>query len=392
MLKKDVDQFRKQLKLDNPLLTIHELLNVYVVKESKEVYFHKRTSFEMLSKDEQELFIQNFRKTLMGRIDQKLFTFRFQDEGTITSQRELYDSLSLESDEWTEQMIKLVQKRIELKPYETDMVYTFIRGEYITAQQEANTYEEVEESFVNPFILCTINETKSPDNELLFDYVEKEFTYHIEVNPVINLQAPIHGFLFPSFTNGLANVNELLFTTKKAYVLDSFLIDEVLQVEEGPTAEDEKLIFSEVVKQVAGDQLNRQTLQTMYEVVHHKIVDHEENEEVKEPLTLDYRDLGDLLLQSGVQNVEQEAVKKAFQSVAQDANYEMKAENAIPRYTTKSLKIKTKIANFSLRPKDLEHVRQVQFNGKPYVMIELDESSEVDGFELIPEASLTEDK
>lgn len=390
MLKKDIDQFRKQLKLDNPLLTIHELLKVYVVKDAKEVYFHERRSFELFPREEQELFLQNFRKSLMGRVDQKLFTFRFQDEGKMVRQRELYDSLHLDSSSWTEKMVDIVTERVQLKPYENDMVFSFVRGEYITSQREADTYEEVDESFVNPFILCTINETKEPDRELLFDYVEKEFTYHVAVNPVINLQTPVHGFLFPSFSQGQANVNEVLFTTKKAYVLDSILLDDVLQVEEGPTAEDEKLIFSEVVKRVAGDQLNRQRLQTIYEVIHHKIEDYDEEEAIDGPLTLDYQDLTEVFVQSGLQQIEESKVKEALLSVTEDSQYEMKAENTIPNYTTKSLKIKTKIANFSLRPQDLDYIRQVKYNGKTYMMIELDEESAIDGFELIAEAKLKE--
>src|SRR5699024_1776094 len=179
--------------------------------------------------------------------------------------------------------------------------------------------EEAEaDAFVNPFILCTINETKMPDNELLFNYVEKEFTYYVEVNPVIDLQSPINGFLFPTFAEGQANVNHLLYTTRKAYVLDSFLIDEVLQVEESATAEDEKIIFSEVVKRVAGEQLDTRKLSYMYEEVHDRLVEHEEFGENDEVPTFDYRDVGELLVQSGVKGVEIEDVKEAFQSIVED--------------------------------------------------------------------------
>lgn len=393
MLKKDVDHFRKNLKIDNHLLTIHELLNVYVVKDAAEIYFKERGSFSLLSRDEQELFIQNFRKTLMGQIDQKLFPLRFKDTEDLRSQATLYKSLSAESDEWEASMTSFVEKMIEEKPYEADTVFTFIRGEYIASsprQTGADDEEAEADAFVNPFILCTINETKMSDNELLFDYVEREFTYHVEVNPVIDLQAPMNGFLFPTFVEGQANVNHLLYTTRKAYVLDSFFIDEVLQVEERATAEDEKNIFSEVIKRVAGEQLDTKKLSYMYEEVHDRLVEHEEFGEDDEAPTFDYRDVGELLVQSGIQGVETEDVKEAFQSIVEDPAYEVKAENAVPKFTTKSLKVKTKVANFSLRPKDLQYVRQVKIDGKLCLVIEIDDESEIDGFSLIPETTLTE--
>lgn len=395
MLKKDVDHFRKNLKLDNHLLTIHELLNVYIVKDAAEIYFKQRVSFSLLSRDEQEMFIQNFRKTLMGQIDQKLFPLRFQDSEDLTSQTTLYKSLSAESDEWEANMISFVEKMIEEKTYEADTVFTFVRGEYIASSQKQSAVHDEEaeaDAFVNPFILCTINETKMPDHELLFNYVEKEFTYHIEVNPVIDLQSPINGFLFPTFEEGQANVNHLLYTTRKAYVLDHIFIDEVLQVEERATAEDEKIIFSEVIKRVAGEQLDTKKLSYMYEEVHDRLVEHEEFGEDDEVPTFNYRDVGELLVQSGVQGVEVEDVKEAFQSIVDDPVYEVKAENAVPKFTTKSLKVKTKVANFSLRPKDLQYVRQVKIDGKLCLVIEIDEDTEIDGFSLIPETTFTEVK
>src|SRR5699024_5905530 len=307
LLKKDIDHFRKNLKIDNHLLTIHELMNVYIVKDASEIYFKQRVSFALLGKEEQELFIQNFRKTLMGQVDQKLFPLRFMDTDELTSQSVLYKGLSAESDVWEEKMVSFVEKMIEGKPYETDTVFTFIRGEYVVATKQTNhsvDEEEGTDSFVNPFILCTINETKMPENELLFDYIEKEFTYHVEVNPVIDLQSPINGFLFPTFSEGRANVNELLYTTRKAYVIDSYMLEEVLQVEEKATAEDDKVIFSEVIKRVAGEQLNTRKLSYMYEEVHDRLVEHEEFGEDEEAPTFDYRDVGELLVQSGVQGVE----------------------------------------------------------------------------------------
>ncbi|WP_090236170.1 DUF4317 family protein [Lentibacillus halodurans] len=45
-----------------------------------------------------------------------------------------------------------------------------------------------------------------------------------------------------------------------------------------------------------------------------------------------------------------------------------------------------KIAEISIRPQDVKHVRQVHFNGKRYLMIEVEENMVSEGFEMMPAA------
>lgn len=94
-------------------------------------------------------------------------------------------------------MIALVNKVLQIKQYEMDIVMTFIKGEYVKPVKRDNN--EDEESPYNTlhahtFILASINQTQEPKKELHFDYIEKVFKYHFVVDPVINLQKPIGGF------------------------------------------------------------------------------------------------------------------------------------------------------------------------------------------------------
>ena len=77
MNKKDIANIRKQFKLDNDLMKIREIFNVYVKKESGEIYHHISQPFQMLEQEAQELFLQNFKKVLTGNLDTKLFELKF---------------------------------------------------------------------------------------------------------------------------------------------------------------------------------------------------------------------------------------------------------------------------------------------------------------------------
>ncbi|WP_272030003.1 DUF4317 domain-containing protein [Oceanobacillus kimchii] len=385
MNKKDIADIKKQFKINNDLLKIKDIFNVYIMKETSEIYHHQSTPFEMLEQEQKELFLTNFKKVLTGQLDQKLFELKFQRDVENSSQLILHQGmLTNDTDEWKAYMLQLVEKMLKDKQYEMDIVVTFIHGEYLKPSKRSNA--ETEESnrdmvYSNPFILCSINKTLDPKKELLFDYVEKEFKYHFVVDPVINLKSPVGGFLFPSFTDSAANINRVLYSASKPYELDYHFIEEVLNAEEAMTAEDDKIVFEEIVKDVAGDQINTSTLANVYDEIHRVV---EENEEPDAP-KLDYRDVEKVLTSSGVQDVDPEKVESAFKKVIDDEKYELKATSIVPKYTSKSIKIKTKVADISVCPQDLRYVRQMHLDGKLCLMIEVEENTVIEGFEMIPE-------
>ncbi|RXI96290.1 DUF4317 family protein [Anaerobacillus alkaliphilus] len=385
MNKKDIAHIRKQFKANNDLLKIQDIFTVYIMKESSEIYHHQSQPFEMLEEEQKELFFNNFKKILGGQLDEKLFELRFQKNVDNNSQLILHQGLlSGDVEDWKDQMLRIVGKILSSKQYEMDIVITFIRGNYYKPTKRNN--EQAEESdrdavYTHPFILCSINSTQEPKKELLFDYVIKEFKYNIVVDPIINLNAPIGGFLFPCFTDNSADVNHILYSAGKANELDHQFIEEVLNGEETMTAKDDKFIFEEIVKEVTGNQLNTATLSNVYEEINRVIEENEEDEAPK----LDVKDVERVLKQSGIENIHTEQIESAFQKVIDDEKYEIKASNIVPKYTSKSIKIETKVANVSISPQDLRYIRQIHFEGKRYLMIEVVEDTIIDGFKMIPE-------
>ncbi|GAA0339860.1 DUF4317 domain-containing protein [Bacillus carboniphilus] len=387
MNKKDVSAIRRQFKLDNDKMTIKDIFNVYVRKESSEIYHQELQPFPMLEREHQELFMSNFKKVLTGQMDSKLFELRFQQEAAENhSQLVLHTGLQAsEVEDWEEQMLLLVEKMFHDVQYEHDVVVTFIRGEYVKPTKKTN--EETEEHardevFSHSFILCSINKTEEPQKSLLFDYVEKIFKYNIVVDPIINLTAPIAGFMFPSFTDNSADVNHVLYSAGKPNQLDPHFIEDVLNAEPIMTAQEDKVVFEEIVREVVGDQLNTTTLANVYEEIN-RVMD--ENEE-EDPPKLDYKDVERVLKVSGVEDVSTDKVEMAFQKVIDDEKYELKANNIMPKFNSKSIKIDTKVARITISPQDLKYVRQVNYQGKRCIMIEVDEDVEIEGFKMIPEA------
>ncbi|MFT8320687.1 MAG: DUF4317 domain-containing protein [Bacillus sp. (in: firmicutes)] len=386
MNKKDVANIRKQFKINNDLLRISDIFNVYIMKESSDIYHYQSQPFGMLDQDQQELFLNNFKKLLAGQLDEKLFELKFQRDAENNSQLILHQGLlSNDVDTWKEQMLQMVDKMLASRQYEKDIVITFIHGEYYKPTKRRNEESEMggrDAVYSHPFILCSINNTQEPKKELLFDYVEKEFKYNIVVDPIINLQSPMAGFLFPCFTDNAADVNHILYAAGKVHEPDYQFIEEVLNGEEIMTAQDDKIVFEEIIKDVTGDQLNTSSLSNVYEEINRMIVENEEEEQPK----LDSKDIEQVLKMSGLEEISSEKVETAFKKIIDDDKYEIKASNILPKFTSKSIKISTKIANISISPPDLKYVKQVELSGKRYLMIEVEENTVIEGFTMIPEA------
>ncbi|WP_077622358.1 DUF4317 domain-containing protein [Sediminibacillus massiliensis] len=384
MNKKDIASIRRQFKVDNDVLKISDIFNVYIMKETSEIYHYQSQPFEMLEQDQQELFMNNFKKLLAGQLDEKLFELKFERNAENSSQLILHQGLlSNDVDDWIQQMLLLVEKMLQHKQYEEDIVITFIKAEYLKKmKRRSEESDENDAVYSNPFILCSINNTQDPKKELLFDYVEREFKYNVVVDPIINLNTPMSGFLFPCITDNAADVNHVLYSAGKVNEPDPSFVEEVLNAQETITAKEDKTVFEEIVKDVTGDQLNTSTLANVYGEINRVI---EENEEEDAP-KLDYKDVERVLKMSGVEDVNTEKVEAAFQNAIFDEKYELKASSILPKYNSKSIKIKTKIANIAISPEDLRYVRQVNYNGKRCIMIEVEEDTVIEGFKMIPEA------
>lgn len=382
MIKKEIAHIRKHFRLDNEMLKIFDIFNVYIMKETNEIYHYERQPFALVDREKQELYMANFKKLLTGELDQKMFELKFQEEAEEPSQVLLHQGLVTgNAEEWQDLMLLLVEKMLVDTQYEQDTVITFVRGQYSRPTKSRNEdamESEKNEMFANLFILCSVNSTEQQKKTLMFDYVEREFKYNVFVDPIIKLNTPEQGFFYPSVTDNYSDVNRILYCSGRAHEPNWHFIEQVLNAEKTVTALEERAIFEEIVKEVAGDQLDTATIAYVYEEIHRII---ESNEE-EEPPKLDYKDVERMLSASGVENVTTEKVERAFQNVVDDKNFEMKASSVIPKFTSKSIKIDTKVATITVSPQDLKYVRQVNYQGKRCILIEVDEDVVIEGFNI----------
>lgn len=381
MNKKEIAAIRRQFKLDNEYMQINTIFNVYVQKETGDVYHHESQPFELLDRESQELFFVNFKKVLTGQLDAKLFELRFKSGVENSTQTLLFEGLRADDKEdWKDYMLEIVDKMFTHTVYDFDTVVTFIIGEYrkpVKGRSEASGEGGNDNVYENPFILCSLNKTKLPETALVFDYIEKEFKANSNVDPIINLTTPLTGFLFPTFNDGAADVNHILYNSGKVNQPNEVFIDEILDCEAITTGIEDKDCFELIVSKVAGDKVNPDVISNIYNEIDRRVQESEDEEDDEDPI-VNYRDVEKILTTSGIDDVEEDAVKEAFKTVIDDEHHTFKANNLMPR----SVKIDTEVAKLTIKPEHLANMKYIMYEGKKCLLLEINEDIEIEGFQM----------
>jgi hypothetical protein len=385
MNKNDVASIRKEFKLDNTKLKLGDVVSIYVKGDSKQIIGTEKEYFEGMDSEKQELYIKNFKKLLTGQLDSKIFELDFSDNklGENLTQKALIETL--QSRQFIEKAEEVAYKIVDKCDYQSDFMISFLRGEVYTPMKKEKGEEDSgmdDEVFSFEFFMGSINPVTIPKTALKFDFEGKAFKADIPMDVIINLTAPLDGFMFPSWNNHSANVNKVVYYTNKENTPNMEFISKVLECDFYTTAQTEKTQFLEIVQEIAGKEIEPEKIASIYESVNYILTKNEE-ETSNEIASIGLKDMEKILQVSGVENTQ--GLETAFMKVTGTDKYEFKASNIVPKFTGKSIKIENNTVSISVSPQDLKNIKQVKKNGKRYLLIEIDETANIDGFDLSTE-------
>jgi hypothetical protein len=334
----------------------------------------------------QELYLKNFKKVLSGTVDTKLFELNFDSTGyENNTQGILYNMINTSDRESiVEGTGKIVEKLMESCSFDTDLVVTIIRAEYMkSVNRKPKEHDEGEDDVVQTFkfLLCSVNKIDMPKQALTFDFKEKEFNINSPNDAIINLNSPLGGFMFPLLYAGEGDVNKVLFYNGKSKEIDRGFIEGVLNCSIKMDAETERNTFTAILQNAIGDTIKPEVIQDIYERINEVAVCYEEEaEESQEAPTIGIEEVKMILEDVGVGNAKE--LELAFDTYV-GSDYDFKVQNIIPDFNSKSIKITSESANITVTPKDLGSIRQVKDKkGRKCLLIELTDDVVIDGFKL----------
>ena len=353
MNKKEINEIKKQFTPEN--CTITRICGCYVDGDKNKKTELAQT-FLTLTEEENFKYFTIFKSTLSGTLGKNLLNMEFpavqeQEGGTQEFLMKLKNS-KLEENALVEEFYNKV---IDTYQYGENYYIILVYGVYDVPGQTLDGIENEDASdYVYDYLLCSICPVKLTDAGLCYN----EKTNHIEsrIRDWV-VSAPVHGFLFPAFNDRMTDIHGLLYYTKNSELMQEDFIDRTLGCGAPLSFKAQQETFQDIIENTLGEQCD-----------------------APEPPELDKLDMKKLLEDSGVKAEAIESFETAFDSIV--CNEEKPKFSAATVASTRSFDIKMPDVVIKVKPERTDLVETRYIDGRQYIMIEVNDSVEVNGINV----------
>lgn len=379
MIKQEVNEI-KRLYTPNRC-SITRICGCYVDGEK-----NKKTEFKeaFLSLPEEEIFkyFELLRKTLSGSIGKNLLDLEFplaaeEVGGTQEFLQRLRDS-KLKDDTLLSEFYDKVIGNYE---YVGNYLILLIHDAYDVPGKTTDglTMDDASDT-VYEYIMCCVCPVNLSKPGLSYNAEANEF--HNRIRDWI-VEMPQIGFLFPSFNDRGSDIHGTLYYTKNPEEAHPEFVDSILGAVLPLSAANQKETFHSLIEETLGDDAEYEVVKSIHENLTEMI---DEHKEIPEPLALDKQQVKRLLEKSGVAEEKLEDFEQIYDAAAGEKTA-LLVDNVA---NTRTFEVKTPDVVVKVNPERTSLVTTRTLDGKPCLVIELDQSVEVNGIAVRSGKSLQE--
>lgn len=373
MNKKEINEIKKQFTPEH--CTITRICGCYVDGEKNKKTELAQT-FLTLTEEENFKYFTIFKSTLSGTLGKNLLNMEFPTEqekegGTQEFLMRLKNS-KLEDSALVEEFY---DKVIGTYNYGENYYIILVYGVYDVPGQTSDGIENEDASdYVYDYVLCSICPVKLTDAGLCYN--EKTNNIESRIRDWV-VAAPCHGFLFPAFNDRMTDVHGLLYYTKNSELMQEDFIDQTLGCGAPLSFKAQQETFQDIIENSLGEQCDFETVKTIHENLNEYV---EVRKDAPEPPELDKMEIKKLLADSGVKAEALETFDTAFDSIVCDEETPKFAAATVA--STKSFDIKMPDVVIKVKPERTDLVETRMIDGRQYIMIEVNDSVEVNGINV----------
>lgn len=380
MIKQEINEIKRLFTPNSCSIT--RICGCYVDGEK-----NKKTDFKeaFLSLPEEEIFkyFELLRKTLSGSIGKNLLNLEFPTDtelegGTQEFLLKLRDS-KLKDDALLKEFYDRVIGSYE---YVGNYLILLIHDAYDVPGKalDGMTMDDASDT-VFEYLLCCICPVALSKPGLSYDASLNEFHNRIR-DWVVNM--PETGFLFPSFNDRATDIHSTLFFNKNPEEPHSEFVEGILGCSLPLSAGSQKETFQTIIEETLGEDCEYEVVKSIHENLAEMI---EEHKEIPEPLTLDKKEVKNLLEKSGV---EEEKLKDF------DALYDAAAGDDTALFVSnvasiRSFEVKTPDVVVKVNPDRADLVNTMMVDGRRCLVIEINDQVEVNGINVSVASPLPEE-
>lgn len=327
--------------------------------------------FLALPEEDMFKYFEIFRKTLSGTLGKNLLNMEFPLEseavgGTQEFLLKLRDS-KLKEDSLLD---AFYDKVIESYDYPGNYLILLIHDVYDIPGKTTDgiTMEDASDE-VYEYILCCICPVNLSKPGL--SYNSDTNTFQNRIRDWI-VEMPEVGFLFPAFNDRSSDIHSTLLYSKDANDLHDSLADHVLGCTLPLTAGSQKETFQVLIEEALGEDCEYEVVKNIHEKLNEMV---EEHKDVPEPLSLDKHEVKNLLVNSGVEEEKLEFFDEYYDSTAGEKT-SLLVNNV---FNTKTFEVKTPDVSVKVSPERLDLIETRIIDGRPCLVIEINDQVEVNG-------------
>lgn len=380
MIKQEINEIKRLFTPNSCSIT--RICGCYVDGEK-----NKKTDFKeaFLSLPEEETFkyFELLRKTLSGSIGKNLLNLEFPTDtelegGTQEFLLKLRDS-KLKDDALLEEFYDRVIGSYE---YVGNYLILLIHDAYDVPGKalDGMTMDDASDT-VFEYLLCCICPVALSKPGLSYDASLNEFHNRIR-DWVVNM--PETGFLFPSFNDRATDIHSTLFFNKNPEEPHSEFVEGILGCSLPLSAGSQKETFQTIIEETLGEDCEYEVVKSIHENLAEMI---EEHKEIPEPLTLDKKEVKNLLEKSGVEEEKLKDFDALYDAAAGDDTALFVSNVA----STRSFEVKTPDVVVKVNPDRADLVNTMMVDGRRCLVIEINDQVEVNGINVSVASPLPEE-
>ena len=377
MNKKEVSEIKKQFSPSNCCIT--RICGCYVDSE-KNKKTELKEAFLSLPEEDAFKYFAIFRKALSGSIGKNLINMEFplhteSEGGTHHFLLKLRDS-QLRDDAILE---NFYDKVITGYDYSENYYIILIHCVYDIPAKASDGTEMFDASdCVYEFVQCAICPVKLTESGLCYK-PPKNTIENRERDWLVG--SPIQGFLFPAFNNRNADIHSLLYYVRNSEELPDGLIDQLLGCIVPMSAKSQKETFQAIVEETLGEYCDFETVKNIHENLSELV---EETKDEPVPLTLDKYQVKKLLETNGASPEKLEEFEQRYAKMEEGPGTSFVAANVV---NTRSFEIKTPDVSIKVSPDKTYLVENRMIEGRPCIVIAINEHVEINGITVRPVAA-----
>ncbi len=373
MNKKEINEIKKQFAPEK--CTITRICGCYVDGEKNKKTELAQT-FLTLTEEENFKYFTIFKNTMSGTLGKNLLNMEFpmaqeKEGGTQEFLLRLKNS-KLQDSALTEQFY---DKVIETYNYPENYYIILIYAAYdVPGQTEDGIENDDASDYVYDYILCSICPVKLTEAGLCYN--ERSNSIESRIRDWV-VTAPIHGFLFPAFNDRNTDIHGLLYYTKNSEQMQEEFIDKTLGCGAPLSYKAQKETFQDIIENSLGEQCDFEMVKTIHENLNEYV---ETYQDAPEPPVLDKMEMKKLLADSGVKPEALQSFETAFDTIVCDEEQPKFAAANVA--STRSFDIKMPDVVIKVKPERTDLVETRVIDGRQYIMIEVNDSVEVNGINI----------